>query len=590
MVRVQLGEAPHSSSPARGARDLTVRDPTVRTITTRLIAVLGLSLAISLVAFLAWGLSQPPGAARAFDDPWCDVYPEDCYTPEPTATHTATAVPTPAPTGSLRASRSSILVGQYVTVSAYNVNSSAAPTSFDIAGPVSASGQCPTGVSGEQAQADERREVSGAGSTVLLLGCSKGTATVWLMSRTGIDLDEISISVKKPTPTPDYTATAEAEKTAVAETATAVARITATAQARETATAVAKVTATARARETATAVAKVTATAQARETATAVAKVTATAQARETATAVAKVTATARARETATAVAKVTATAQARETATAVAMVTATAQARETATAVAKVTATAQARETATAVAKVTATAQANSTPTPTPIASGHQADHTVNVVRGAMPPVAAPPGMPNPNQIIPASIIVAVNDWNAKMRPLNKDLSFCFASSTCPANTDGYDATVKTVKAEKNPDPPDHGTNTDCGKLSACNKFYNEQATGHIREMTIIIENPAWRFNNKVHTNVFWTDSKPLDNTYEGKKCNTDSTQCWSYISATMAHELGHSMGLPDFDEYASLAGITAIMNPVHDPRALSVTSGDIEEMRRIYDGHTRH
>ena len=73
----------------------------LRATATRLIAVFGLSLAISLVAFMAWGLTQPPGSAEAYDDYWCDLFPEDCYTPEPTATDTATVNPTPAPAGNL---------------------------------------------------------------------------------------------------------------------------------------------------------------------------------------------------------------------------------------------------------------------------------------------------------------------------------------------------------------------------------------------------------------------------------------------------------------------------------------------------------
>ena len=107
--------------------------------------------------------------------------------------------PTPVPSGSLRLSSSSILVGQSVTASSYNVTSNALPISFDVSGPVALHGDCS---SYRSDASDERRRVDvQERDSITLTGCAAGTGHVWLMSEaTGGDLDYETFSITAPIP------------------------------------------------------------------------------------------------------------------------------------------------------------------------------------------------------------------------------------------------------------------------------------------------------------------------------------------------------------------------------------------------------
>ncbi len=72
-----------------GRRYLSSDEDVRRLFAKRLVSVILSTLLITAVIAMIWGVVQPHDAAIAYDDWWCDIYPQDCYTP-PTSTPTPT--------------------------------------------------------------------------------------------------------------------------------------------------------------------------------------------------------------------------------------------------------------------------------------------------------------------------------------------------------------------------------------------------------------------------------------------------------------------------------------------------------------------
>ena len=232
------------------------------------------------------------------------------------------------------------------------------------------------------------------------------------------------------------------------------------------------------------------------------------------------------------------------------------------------------------------------SAPTPT-YWWGHQADHTVGYVMGT-----------TTEPLLRAAIPIAVAQWNARM---NYGLMICDTADSACQNSDGFIATIKTVAPSS---PSDNVTG--CGSSNACVSPTGEiiPAPGgvglHMTNMDVIFENPAYGCPgvvaptcpmmpvNKI-VRYEWTP----DSTKSGQQ-NTMASQYTVYVYAEhlALHELGHTLGLPDFyfvpaphpstNYDPRLDGETAIMNKQWDAKRIRDT--DIAQLDAIYRLHSRH
>ena len=156
--------------------------------------------------------STPVPTATPIPVPTATRTPMPTATPTPRPTFTPTRTPTPAATpvtgtGSLRVSRSSILVGGTTTATGYNLQPSDLSVKFRISGPLGTSSSC---VRRPGSPDIDVRDVS-----VTLYGCWAGTGTVKLLRRADDHkLDSATVTVRNrptatptPTPTPRPTAT-----------------------------------------------------------------------------------------------------------------------------------------------------------------------------------------------------------------------------------------------------------------------------------------------------------------------------------------------------------------------------------------------
>ena len=157
--------------------------------------------------------STPVPTATPIPVPTATRTPMPTATPTPRPTFTPTRTPTPAATpvtgtGSLRVSRSSILVGGTTTATGYNLQPSDLSVKFRISGPLGTSSSC---VRRPGSPDIDVRDVS-----VTLYGCWAGTGTVKLLRRADDHkLDSATVTVRnRPTATPTPTPTPRPRPTA----------------------------------------------------------------------------------------------------------------------------------------------------------------------------------------------------------------------------------------------------------------------------------------------------------------------------------------------------------------------------------------
>ncbi len=191
----------------------------------------------------------------------------------------------------------------------------------------------------------------------------------------------------------------------------------------------------------------------------------------------------------------------------------------------------------------------------PRPTSIGHQEDHTVEYRMGTITTAPGLPfGFPDPAAVIRAAIQPAAEAWNQAAAQLNKALAICAFGTCAGSNHDGWTVTVKTVsvntKDTGDTDGSNHGVG--CGRSVACVKA--SVADDHLRDMSLIIEEPAWecRGNSKTGTctqrRIFWTDeSMHHEAKIRGLPVGSPPSYFF-YMVPTMTHEFGHTLGLPDF------------------------------------------
>ena len=220
----------------------------------------------------------------------------------------------------------------------------------------------------------------------------------------------------------------------------------------------------------------------------------------------------------------------------------------------------------------------------------GHQEDHVVAWVEITG------------NAVIEQAIPRAVDEWEKHIGSI-ASLAFCMESEdSCNGdngtNRDKGVATIKSVN-KQNKSTAETGFGNDltigCGKYAACVKKIGtgRDSIGpgkHMTNMHVVFEDPPWRYdefydpllgrNRLMHRKFIWTALKRLDGDYDRRR-----DAHYHYIDPTMVHELGHTLGLPDFYKSTSLFGTMGIMNAT--TKESVITGEDQAQLRAIYNQH---
>ena len=191
----------------------------------------------------------------------------------------------------------------------------------------------------------------------------------------------------------------------------------------------------------------------------------------------------------------------------------------------------------------------------------------------------------------------------------MNFGLMICdTAESACRTrNSDGFIATIKTVTVAS---PGDNATG--CGSSHACVSPTGEviAAPGgvglHMTDMDVIFEDPPYgcaRPGNQCQiadqNRYVWTNNPNMSGIV---KRNRPPREIYVYAEHLALHELGHTLGLPDFYSLPGVAPAAhhsanydprldaelAIMNKHWDAKTIQPT--DIAQLDAIYRLHSSH
>ncbi len=221
----------------------------------------------------------------------------------------------------------------------------------------------------------------------------------------------------------------------------------------------------------------------------------------------------------------------------------------------------------------------------------GHQADHTVGYTIGAISEMSLETAIPT-----------AIAQWNTSINPV---LSICdTADNDCRSrNSDGYTATIKTVAPSS---PRDNLTG--CGSSHACVALTGtpiptrDGVGGHITNMDVIFEDPPYGCDSPLNPclpaeqiRYVWTSNPNLS----GIRITRGPPRIYFVHAEHLAlHELGHTLGLPDFYSVRGphpstnydpqLNAELAIMNAYWDAKSIQDT--DIAQLEAIYRRHSSH
>ena len=239
------------------------------------------------------------------------------------------------------------------------------------------------------------------------------------------------------------------------------------------------------------------------------------------------------------------------------------------------------------------------SAPEPTNI--GHQEDHTVAYVEGSITSAPGlPAGVPDPAAVISAAIDPAAAAWTASSTAIvGKNLKICkYRDSGCDDNSnhDRGIVTVKTVDVNTmDTAAPDNSNHAEgCGFSVACVKSSTWGEGNHLGHISLIIEEPAYECRGTTdrttgacipvqHVRIYWTDVEG-DAGMPVRDSSNRIIGYTFYIGATMIHEFGHTLELPDFGNHPSLKGSTAIMDSTDHH---TIQDEDIAQLQAIYAIH---
>ena len=220
------------------------------------------------------------------------------------------------------------------------------------------------------------------------------------------------------------------------------------------------------------------------------------------------------------------------------------------------------------------------------PTRRGHQSDHAVMYVIGNIG-----------NSVISDAIMPAVSAWNFAISRLGKGLNICANTDANCVNPDGFTVTIKTVIKNNRAVVFTGKSDEGCGKSRACVKVRKTPGGDHMERIHMIFEDPPWfaqkdKHGKWQHTEFVWTEDKhknlgivpcPYDPAY----CGTKPTRKYVYVDRVMLHELGHTLGLPEFynDDATGLKDKLGVMN-----KSFGILDEDIKQLRAIYLLHNPH
>ena len=224
----------------------------------------------------------------------------------------------------------------------------------------------------------------------------------------------------------------------------------------------------------------------------------------------------------------------------------------------------------------------------------GHQHDHTAAYS-------IAKNSSGNPDIGVPAIdsvVLTAISEWNARM---NYGLQICdISASNC---SDMHIATIKTVAPASASDNV-----TGCGPSYACVTRTGREVDApngvglHMTDMDVIFEDVANGCARDrpmcppgKETTFQWTDNVALHNMPAPPSPGTSTVDHrYLYAKWVVLHELGHTLGLPDFYKDGAhsnydprLANEKAIMNLHWEAKTIQDT--DIEQLDSIYRIHSK-
>ena len=206
---------------------------------------------------------------------------------------------------------------------------------------------------------------------------------------------------------------------------------------------------------------------------------------------------------------------------------------------------------------------------------------------------------------VISAAIDPAAVAWTTEPMISGKNLKICKVGACGGGNHDRGVVTVKTVstKTKDTEDPDSDNHDEGCGRSVACVKRASGSTSSsagpgrHLGDMSLIFEEPAWECRNfdentgvcAQHARIYWTDKSRLDLHHVPTNIlppGSPPSFYW-YVEATMVHEFGHTLGLPDFynDDTTGLKNLPAVMDDEHDHPM--ITREDIAQLEAIYAVH---
>ena len=237
---------------------------------------------------------------------------------------------------------------------------------------------------------------------------------------------------------------------------------------------------------------------------------------------------------------------------------------------------------------------------TPLPFV-GHQGDHTVEYKLGTPAPLASPLNQYGYSPAIEFTRAwsTAVDAWNNFTSTEDSpDITICLQGQCGTKNQDGKTVLVDVIVGSGVSTFDDFANVPDCGGGVACVKSLEGDVTdyadgqGHMRNLEIIIEHPAWEqtrrdYPRRNQRRILWTTDPELHQDWVDEEGGFNPK--WKYLPQTFMHELGHTLGLADLYRFGGYSDF--LMGRFNlDKTTDSILSNDIEYLSDVYRNHSPH